>query len=131
MLHAMAAWEHGRYRPYELDETLMLEDEVSEHVALPLTLRRALACRRPLDLEWTVLLVPALTALLDEGTGGFGGTWPVKAVTTALATRAVTLEENADDWATGASVEGGSLMSILISTRLPQTPMTLDPGQGL
>jgi hypothetical protein len=118
MVHSAAAWEHGRYMPYHPDELRLLEAELEERIALELPMRRALACRNPDDLEWTVLLVPGLAALLDQATGEFGGAWPVMAATTAVATRVQRWIAHADDWAAGAVVDGPSVLHVLSQARL-------------
>lgn len=113
MTAAIAAWEAGRYRPYDKEEIRELDDLYGEYLTLGLPMRRALTCRPADDLEWTVLLVPALTAMLDDATANFGGEWPVTAVTEAVARRVHAVEAHADEWAAGTPVSGPSLLELL------------------
>lgn len=120
MVMAAASWESGRYLCYTPTEIRLLEDDLGDQLLLPLPMRRALACRPVGDMEWTVLLVPGLAHLLDESTGGFGGVWPVQSATAAVAERLAAMLTQADQWASGESIEGPGLLDILMhATKTP------------
>ena len=119
MAVAIASWENGRYRPFDADEIRELDAMYGTGEKFGLQARRGLAWRTFGDLEWTVLVVPALTMMLDAGTGEFGGDWPVRTVTAAVALRILKVEEQADDWAAGSEPVATPLLELLACARLP------------
>jgi len=119
MAVAIALWENGRYRPFDEHEIRELDAMYGTGEQFGLQARRGLAWRTRGDLEWTVLVVPALTMMLDAGTGEFGGEWPVRTVTAAVALRVLKVEEHADDWAAGSEPAATPLLELLACARLP------------